>query len=146
MKTSEQGKALIKQYESCSLTPYLCPAGYWTIGWGHVITPADAKKFASGISQSTADALFRLDLYNAEKSVLSLSKVPLSQGQFDALVSFVFNLGKGRYKASTLRMKLNRYDYEGARGQFPRWVYAAGRKLAGLIRRRKAEQDLFKRL
>lgn len=143
MKTSEQGLTLIKQYEGISLKPYKDSAGLWTIGVGHLLTPSEAQKFAGGISQATCDALFRLDIYNAEKSVLSLTKVPLSQGQFDALVSFVFNLGKERYRASTLRARLNRYDYDGARGEFGRWVWCAGRKLAGLVRRRKAERDLF---
>lgn len=143
MKTSERGLALIKLYEGCSLTPYICAAGYPTIGYGHVITIGEAKRFAGGISMNTAELLLKLDLYKAEQAVMRHTKVPLTQSQFDALVSFVFNLGGGRYGASTLRQKLNRSDYSGAAGQFPRWVYAAGKKLVGLVRRRAAEKRLF---
>ena len=78
-----------------------------------------------------------------ERAVLRLCPVPLSQGQYDALVSFSFNLGAGALQSSTLRRKIMREDYEGAADEFPRWVFAAGLRLAGLVRRREAERALF---
>ena len=83
------------------------------------------------------------DLSIAERGVLKQTKVPLTDNQFDALCSFVFNLGSGAFQSSTLRRRLNRGDYEGAANEFPRWVFAGGRKLKGLIKRRSDERLLF---
>jgi len=143
MRLSQRGHDLIKRFEGFSANPYLCPASYWTIGYGHVITKADAEKFAAGISRDAAEALLKADVRKAEAAVGSLVKVRLSQGQFDALVSFTFNLGARALQSSTLRMRLNRGDYTGAREQFERWVYAGGRVLPGLVKRRQAEAELF---
>ena len=143
MRTSDKGVELIKHFEGYSRKPYICPAGYLTIGYGHVIKKEDAYKYIAGIGDTEAEALLRIDLMKAEDGVKRQISVALNQNQFDALVSFVFNLGEGRLKASTLRRMLNRGEYEAAANQFSRWVFADGKKLAGLIKRRDAEADLF---
>ena len=143
MKTSASGLALIKIHEGLSLVPYRCPAGVWTIGYGHAMRSQEVAKYTNGISEAEAGALLLMDVALAEAALRRLVNVPLTVGQFDALVSFVFNLGAGRFQASTLRMKLNRGDYEAAAQEFPRWVWAGGRKLPGLIRRRHDEMAVF---
>lgn len=143
MSTSEAGINLIKSFEGCSLKPYLCPAGLPTIGWGHLIKPKEAAKFAAGITQEQADTLLLLDLAITEQAVDRLINVPLNGNQFDSLVSFIFNLGAQRLQAGTLRQKLNRGDYEGAAAEFSKWIWGGGKKLPGLIRRREAERALF---
>jgi lysozyme len=143
MKTSALGLVLIRRHEGLSLVPYRCPAGVWTIGYGHAMRPQEVTKYTHGMSASEAEALLLLDVALAEVALRRLVVVPLAQGQVDALVSFIFNLGAGRFQASTLRMKLNRQDYESAAREFPKWVWAAGRKLPGLIRRRHEEMLLF---
>ena len=143
MQTNEAGQALIKKWEGFSLKPYLCPAGLPTIGWGHVISEAEAVKYASGITLDVANALFARDVRIAEAGVIALITAPLTANQFAALVSFTFNLGAGRLRASTLRRKVNARDYTGAADEFSKWVFAAGRKLPGLIKRRAEERMLF---
>lgn len=143
MKTSTAGQDLIKRWEGFSLTPYVCPAGLPTIGWGHVISRLDSVRWAGGISREQAEALFALDVRVAESGVASLITAPLNANQHAALVSFTFNLGAGRLRASTLRRKLNALDYAGAAGEFGRWVYGGGKKLRGLVARREEERRLF---
>lgn len=138
MKTGNNGLALIKHFEGLSLKAYKDVAGFWTIGYGHLL-----KAPCPPITQEQADALLKLDLFKAEQAVSRLIAVPLSQGQFDALVSFTFNLGAARLKASTLRQKLNRGDYQGAALEIPKWRMAGGRVVAGLVRRRQAEKELY---
>lgn len=138
---TEKAIELIKLFEGFSPRPYICPAGWRTIGWGHVILPEE--KFTI-ISPEEAEELLRKDLLHAENAVLRLIKVPLSDGAFDALVSFTFNLGAAALQRSTLRMKLNRGEpKEEVAAEFLRWVYAGGRRLKGLVRRRVAEMALF---
>lgn len=140
MITSQKGIDLIKNFEGCRLKAYKCPAGIWTIGYGHtagvkqgqVITPAQAEEF------------LKQDLKRFETSVRSLVTVPITQNQFDALVSFTYNLGATALKTSTLLKKLNAGDYNSAAEEFDRWVYANGNKLLGLVKRRAAEKELFK--
>lgn len=139
MKTSDRGVELVKSHEGLSLKAYLCPAGVWTIGYGHTRT---AKKGMEITPKKALDLLLE-DLQVAENAVSSMVDVPLTQGQFDALVSFVFNLGAGNFKTSTLRRKLNAGDYSGASAEFGRWVYSSGRKLGGLVKRRAEERALF---
>jgi len=139
MKTSEPGVELVKSHEGLRLKAYLCPAGVWTIGYGHTRT----AKRGMVITAEKAEDLLLEDLVEAEDAVSSMVDVPLSQGQFDALVSFVFNLGSGNFKTSTLRRKLNAGDYAGASVEFGRWVYSSGKKLGGLIKRRAEERALF---
>ena len=140
MKISNKGKDLIKKYEGCKLEAYKCPAGIWTIGYGH--TDANVTS-GTKITQEQANKLFNQDIKKFEKGVEQMVKVLINQNQFDALVSFSFNLGLGALQNSTLLKKLNAKDYQGAANEFDRWVYAGNKKLEGLIRRRREEKELF---
>lgn len=141
MRTSDNGIEFIKSAEGFSPIPYLCPAGYLTIGYGHVIR--EGETFNS-ITEQEATELLRNDLYKYEKAVIRLIRVLLNSNQFDALVSFTYNLGSGVLQRSTLRMKLNRGEYEEAADEFPKWCWAGGRKLKGLLLRRLREKRIFK--
>lgn len=141
MKLSDDGEELIIRFEGFSSKPYICPAGYLTVGYGHLVKPGE--DFSLGISQAEAHRLLERDVQGSCNAVNRLVTVPLEQCQFDALVSFVYNLGSGSFQRSTLRQKLNREDYEGAANEFSKWVYARGVKLAGLVLRREAERRMF---
>ena len=136
---TQAGIDLIKQFEGFSPTVYICPAGYPTIGYGHVVKTQEREQFADGITTAQAEALLRQDVQTAERAVLRLITVPLTDGQFDALVSFTFNLGAGALQRSTLRRKVNRGDHAAVPAEFGKWVWAGGRKLEGLVRRREIE-------
>ena len=138
---TQDGIDLIKRFEGFSRTVYFCPAGYPTIGYGHVVK--DGEDFSNGIMEGEAEELLRLDAVIAERAVLRLIDVPLTDGQFDALVSFTYNLGGGALQRSTLRRKINREEHTEVPEQFMRWVWAGGRKLKGLVRRREAEISLY---
>ena len=144
MKTSDKGIALIKEFEGCKLTAYQDSVGVWTIGYGwtqHV----DGKPIRAGmtIKQETAERLLKTGLVSYEGDVSRLVKVGLTQEQFDALVSFTYNLGARSLSTSTLLRKLNAGDYAGAADEFLRWNKAGGKVLNGLTRRREAERALF---
>lgn len=139
MRTSEKGLALIRQAEGLRLRAYKCPAGVWTIGYG---TTAGVKE-GLVITKERAEELLREDVKRFEDQVMRLVKVRLTQGQFDALVSFIYNLGAGNLSNSTLLRLLNAGDYKGAAAQFDRWTKAGGKVLPGLVRRRAAERALF---
>tara|TARA_B100001750_G_scaffold248220_1_gene277568 strand:+ start:2817 stop:3251 length:435 start_codon:yes stop_codon:yes gene_type:complete len=138
---TQQGIDLIKRFEGFSATVYICPAGYPTIGYGHVVK--DGEDFSKGISKRQAEILLRQDAKTAERAVLRLITVPLTDGQFDALVSFTYNLGSGALQRSTLRRVINRGEHPEVPRQLMRWVWADGRKLKGLIKRREAEALLY---
>lgn len=140
MKTSDKGIDLIKRFEGFESNPYLCPAGKWTIGygWTHGVT-----KESKPITEAEATKLLADGLANYEIGVLDCVDVDLQQCEFDALVSFAYNLGVHALRGSTLLKKLNEGDYEGAADQFLRWNKANGQVLAGLTRRREAERELF---
>lgn len=140
MRVSQDGIRFIKQHEGFSATPYSDVAGYSTIGYGHCIKPGE--KFER-ISEPQAEALLAEDLAAAEHCILRLVKAALSQNQFDALVSLIFNIGERAFQNSTLLRMINNGDFQGASAQFERWVYAGGKKQPGLISRRKAENILF---
>ncbi|UOZ20285.1 lysozyme [Enterobacter asburiae] len=144
MQTSEKGIALIKQFEGCKLTAYQDSVGVWTIGYGWT-QPVDGKPIRAGmtIKQETAERLLKTGLVSYESDVSRLVKVGLSQGQFDALVSFTYNLGARSLSTSTLLRKLNAGDYAGAADEFLRWNKAGGKVMNGLTRRREAERALF---
>jgi lysozyme len=108
-----------------------------------VVKPQEREHFSGGITPEQAEALLRQDVQTAEQAVLRLITVPLTDGQFDALVSFTFNLGAGALQRSTLRRKVNRGDHAAVPAEFRKWVWAGGRKLQGLVRRRKAETKLY---
>ena len=139
MKISRDGLALIKQYEGCRLEAYRCAAGVLTIGYG---STGSHVKEGMKITQPEADQLLSLDLVRFERAVISLANKP-SQPQFDALVSFAFNLGEGALRSSTLLKLHNQGLYIDAANQFTRWNKAAGRVLLGLTRRREAEKKLY---
>ena len=144
MQTSEKGIALIKQFEGRRLTAYQDSVGVWTIGYGWT-QPVDGKPIRAGmtIKQETADRLLKTGLVSSESDVSRLVKVGLTQWQFDALVSFTYNLGARSLSTSTLLRKLNAGDYAGAADEFLRWNKAGGKVLNGLTRRREAEHALF---
>jgi lysozyme len=143
-KISKTGLDLIKQFEGFSPTVYICPAGYPTVGYGHVVKLQEREQFSNGITRAQAEVLLRQDVQTAERAVLRLISVPLTDGQFDALVSFTFNLGAGAMQRSTLRRKVNRGDHANVPAEFRKWVWAGGRKLDGLTKRRESESMLYK--
>lgn len=139
MKISPDGLELIKRHEGLRLKAYRCPGGKWTIGYGHT---KDVRR-GMVIARVHADRFLKEDVQDAEEAVNRLVEVPLTQGQFDALASFVFNLGVGAFSRSTLLKKLNAGDHRGAAGEFERWVYSNKRRLLGLVVRREDERALF---
>jgi lysozyme len=157
MKTSEAGIQLIKSFEGCHNSPYKCPATLWTIGYGRVLYP-DQARLKTGeraayplrtehnrtFSGDEIDAFLAADLQRFEAGVLRLCPATADrQCHLDAVVSFAFNVGLGNLQSSTLRMKYNREDYEGAADEFLKWNKAGGKVLRGLERRREAERALF---
>lgn len=150
---SEDGQALVKAFESClrrvaaGFVGYYCPAGKFTIGWGH--TNDHGRKFdASTVwSQLECDAAFAEDMRGFENVVKRLVKVNLQQCQFDACVSFSYNAGEGGFAGSTLLRKINAGDFEGAAREFGKWIYGTvggvKTKLKGLVRRRASESLMF---
>ena len=144
---TDEGLALINRFEGFSATPYLCPAGWWTIGWG-AVRDGNGKPVTAAtppISEDEAEALLRRDIGLAERAVLRLIAVPLAEGQFDALVSFTFNLGAGALQRSTLRRKVNREDHGDVPAEFLKWVWGGGKRLPGLVKRREAEATCYQR-
>lgn len=145
MNISENGLNLIKQFEGLSLKPYADAVGVPTIGYGNTYYENGGKVRLSdpSISEERATELLRHAVSHYEKAVKASVTVPLSQNQFDALVSFTYNLGAGNLQRSTLLRLLNQGNYQAAATQFVRWNRAGGRVLRGLTRRREAERDLF---
>lgn len=145
MKTSAAGIDLIKQFEGFSANVYRCPAGKPTIGYGHVVTKQD--RIIPPITETQARGLLAADLVPREEAVLRLVKVPLSQGQFDALVSFVYNLGETAFAGSTLLRKVNAGAHDIAADEFLKWDKATVKgkfvALPGLTKRRAAERAMF---
>ena len=156
MKLSISGAQLIKLFEGVRYKPYRCPSKIWTVGVGSVLyteqlkmklperntfclKPLDFRRF----TEEEVDGLFRRDIKRFERGVERLITYPLKQNQFDALVSFAFNVGLGALQRSTLRRKINRGDIEEAALEFPKWKRAGGRILPGLVRRRAAEAIMF---
>jgi|TARA_B100000073_G_scaffold157861_1_gene130289 lysozyme len=140
LNTSAEGISLIKKFEGCELTAYQCSAGVWTIGYGHTKGIEEGME----ISQEEAEQMLVDELHEYENYINKYVTAPLSQNQFDAMVSWVYNLGPANLKASTLLKVLNAEDYDGVPAQIKRWNKAGGEILDGLIRRREAEARLFK--
>lgn len=134
---------LIRHSERLRLKAYLCPAGVWTLGYGHTggVRPGDT------CTPEEAENMLRVDADREAAPIRELLRngVPLTQNQFDALVSFAFNIGATNFDRSTLKRKLLAGDIEGAAAEFPRWVRADGKVLPGLVVRRDAERALFER-
>lgn len=141
--TGSKGIDLIKSFEGLKLNAYICPAGIPTIGYGTTRVNSQPVQMGSVITESQAVDYLKADLQQFESAVNGAVKVPVTQNQFDALVSFTYNLGAGNLRSSTLLKKLNAGDYAGAADEFPKWNKAGGKELAGLTRRRNAERDLF---
>ena len=139
MNISQEGISLIKKFEGCELEAYQCAAGVWTIGYG---STKDVKE-GDTLTQKEADNLLLHEMQEYEDYIKELVKVPLKQNQFDALVSWVFNLGPANLKASTMLKFLNAGDYHLIPSQIKRWNKASGKVLEGLIRRREAEALMF---
>ena len=124
---TQNGLGLIKRFEGFFQAVYFCPAGYPTIGYGHVVK--DDEDFSAGIDESQAEELLHHDAKIAECAVLRLINVPLTDGQFDALVSFTYNLGGGALQRSTLRRKINREEHAEVPEQF--MLLKSGRVVVG---------------
>ena len=139
MKTSPKGIALIKEFEGLRLKAYLCPGGVWTIGYGHTA----GVKPGMVISEAQAEEYLKADLIAFERYLNGLG-LALNQNQFDALVSFIYNVGTGNFSNSTLLRKVRANPQENSiMDEFLRWVYSKGRVLPGLQRRRLAEMKLY---
>lgn len=145
LSTSPVGIAKIKKFEGFRANAYQCSAGVWTIGYGSTrYENGEEVKPGDSIFKDEATRLFKYKLRSIYEPIIhDLVKVELNQNQFDALVSFVYNIGESQLKKSTLLKKLNQQDYEGASEEFEKWVYAGGQKLPGLINRREQEKTLF---
>ena len=145
MKTSDAGIAFIKRWEGVRLKAYVCSAGVWTIGVGHTAAMGDPKPVAGmKITDAEAEQILRRDLAITEAQVETAVKVSLSQRQFDTLVSFVFNVGIGAFRKSTLLKRLNQGDYKSVPSELMKWTRAGGKVVQGLVNRRKAEADMWR--
>ena len=141
MTISKNGIALIKAHEGFRLKAYLCPANVWTIGYGHTGSDVYMGKV---ITEDEAENLLITDLIKFEKAVRNNVHKQLTQNQFDALVSFTFNLGEGNLKKSTLLRKVNQNPNDPSiEIEFKKWVNAAGKRLPGLVKRRAEEAELY---
>ena len=157
MKVSNQLIKLVKHHEGVRLRPYQCPALIWSVGVGHVIDPTHAAvkyedrknlPIPAGwdrqLSMGEVDTILAQDLGRFERGVARLCPASTGhQGQFDALVSFSFNVGLGALQRSSIRMRYNRGDIEGAADAFLMWTKAAGKVLPGLVKRRQDERAMF---
>jgi lysozyme len=145
LNISDKGLALIRESEGLVLKAYLCPAGVWTLGHGHTkgVKPGDT------CTREQAEQWLLEDVGEAIDTLMGMVEVPLNQGEVDALVSFVFNFGAGKFRTSTLLRLLNEGEFAQASAQFPRWVNGTNPKtglrevLPGLVKRRAAEKALF---
>jgi len=139
MNISKEGLSLIKKFEGCELEAYLCPAGVWTIGYGHTKDVKEGDK----INRDEADYLLQEEMIEYESYINDFVEVPLNQNQFDALCSWVYNLGPTNLKNSTMLRVLNEEKYADVPQQIKRWNKAGGEVLDGLIKRREAEAKMF---
>ena len=142
---NERGIEMVKSFEGLALRPYVCAGGVNSVGYGATRSstggPIDLDM--EPISEIEAEALLVRDLETSEGWISRLIKTSLTENQYSDLTSFTFNVGAGALQRSTLRMKLNRGEFQGAADEFPKWRIAGGRILAGLVRRRTAERALF---
>jgi lysozyme len=156
MKISAKTIQMLKHHEGVRYRPYRCPARLWTVGVGHVIDPAHiGVKFEERnnlpipdgwdrkFGEAEVDAILAKDLARFEAGVVRLCPAGLTQSRFDALVSFAFNVGLGNLQRSSIRMRHNRGDYDGAAEAFMMWTKAAGKVLPGLVKRRQDEKTLY---
>ena len=139
MQYSPNGLLFTQGFEQCRLVAYPDSKGVPTIGWGHTA----GVRLGDTCTQQQADAWLAIDVQDAAACVNFYVAVQLRQNEFDALVDFVFNVGCGHFEASTMLRKLNASDFVGAANEFERWDMSGGVHLAGLMRRRKAEETMF---
>jgi len=143
-KISKNGLEMIKNFEGFNAVAYVDQSGKWHIGYGHLIQ--SGEKFDSIITPGVAETLLLDDIKHAENTVNSLVKIPLSQSMYDALVSFVYNVGSGNFSSSTLLKLLNNGEKKSTvANEFDRWIYTNNGtiKVDGLVNRRKIEKNLF---
>jgi len=147
MKATKDAIDVITTFEGWSSEPYLDPIGIPTIGYGSIwdINGDRVTMEHIPITKEHGQKLLEKELCHIEQSIKRLVNYPLNQSQFDALCSFIFNVGSGNFQRSTMRMKLNRGNYENAANEFPKWRRAGGKILKGLVRRRAVEQALFRK-
>lgn len=148
LNISDKGVKFIASYEGYEPNLYNDAANHCTIGYGHLLhfgpcNELDKKSYPNGVNKSQSLALLKKDAQTAVKGVRRSVKVDLNQGEFDALVSWTFNLGEGNLKSSTMLKKLNKGEYAEIPKEMNRWTKAGGKKLKGLVKRRKAEGDMF---
>jgi len=156
MKVSAKARELLKHHEGVRLRPYRCPALIWTVGVGHVIDPMHLevkynerknlpipKGWDRTLSAQEVDDILAKDLAHFERGVFRLCPDNLTNGRFDALVSFSFNVGLGNLQRSSVRLRHNRGDFAGAADAFLMWTVAAGKVLLGLVRRRSDERAVY---
>lgn len=134
----QQAIDLAKFFEGFSATPYVCPAGFWTIGYGHL-----CKQNHPPIDINQGEMYLRQDMYSAYGVVLRLCPVYMSEQRLAALVDFTFNLGAGRLQTSTLRQRIIEQNWQEAVYEIKRWVYGGGKKLPGLVARRQIEAEML---
>jgi lysozyme len=139
MKTSEEGKALIKKFEGCELEAYQCSANVWTIGYGHTAGVNEGDV----CTQEDADRMLAEDLEEFEGYVREAVSVPLEQNEFDALIAWTYNLGPGSLQSSTMLKRINESNFDEVPNEMRRWNKSGGQVLDGLVRRREAEALLF---
>ena len=142
MRTTEGGRTIIKRHEGLKLNVYNDQAGHPTIGYVHKLLPSEIG-LVNAITLGKAEEYLTGDLKTAEDAVNKLVEVPLNQNQFDALVSFVYNVGAGSFQKSTMLALLNEGNYKLAAEEFPRWNRAGGKVSNGLTNRREQEKRLF---
>ena len=144
MRTSESGIDFIKRHEGFRKNAYRDPGGRWTIGYGHLLSPNVQRDFSGEtITRERAEELLRYDIQEAERCVNNHVTVPLTQNQFDALVSWTYNLGCGNLKSSTMLDVLNAEQYNRVPDEIQRWTYIDGEHSPGLANRRQDEANLF---
>ena len=145
MKTSPSGLELIKEFEGLRLKAYKCPAAVWTVGFGHTSAAGDPV-VTSGlvITKAEAEEILKCDLVQYEDAVRKLVKVVLTQSQFDALVSFTYNVGEAQFSRSTLLKRVNAGRFNEVPAEFMKWTKGGGKELPGLVRRRRAEVKLWR--
>lgn len=145
MKASPACIGLIRQCEGFSPVPYLDPVGIPTIGYGSTFYPGGRPVTMSDqpIDEFHATEIMRSTLSTYEDAVYRYVQVPMTKHQFDALVSFTYNVGTRNFKTSTMLKKINARDFAGAAEEFPKWTSAGGRRLKGLVKRRELERRLF---
>ncbi|MAZ68785.1 MAG: hypothetical protein CMG49_05410 [Candidatus Marinimicrobia bacterium] len=145
MKINAEGLNIIKHFEGFSPTVYLCPANRWTIGYGSTWDKQrkPVTKSHPPITEEDGEYLLRQELDHCYYAIDKLVTAEITENMHSALCSFIFNVGSGNFQSSTMRMKLNRGNYEGASAEFPKWRRAGGKILQGLVRRRTMERELF---